>query len=723
MNLHRRNFSTHAKQWRRHRVPVALLIVLPCAWFWPLLAGFLPDFMDTVAYLYPMRMAVARQIREGTLPLWMPNIFSGAPLAANPQVAAWYPPQLLFYALPGAWSYGVLCVLHYVWGGLGVYACSYYFTRRRAASLFAALTFQFSSMLVSRLALAPHLYTSVWIPWMLLALELLLRRRAHRAPAMAALAGCVAMQLLAGSPQISYYTAIALAVYALVRLTQLRRRAWRGLLAAAFAGVVGIAIAAIQIVPMLELSSLVRRGEINLQRLQDQALNAQFAWRALVGFTGPTIEDTDSINAIGVGALLLCAVALFSRRFQSRSWALVAVGVVAWLLSLAVLVAVWFDAVPMYSRFHAPRRALVLWSVVGPVCAGLGAATLQRWFARRGFPKWSYGATLVVLSFGTVWMLPRLEREFTKPQQLEPLESYRKIIGDDRFLAIDPTFNYSYNSRRPDYGQSLMPNVAALGNLNDVQGYDPLVLERYAMARDWASERSGVFFPSHGAFFTDPNSPVLKLLAVQYLVGRFDLYDPGQLIPGRSIDVAATSASVELVHSHPGWPVYRYRELRPFAWTVANVLLTHTEDEALLGAAVDPYSTAYIRGARRGQSPQPFMQSLLPEKVVAEYIDARTIRIGFREPRKAIQANQFVCVAVTYAPGWSAVNEHPHQATVLATNGVILGVRVPKALQSVDLRYTPRYFWHSVVISAFGIYLLVRLLFGKPMRRRNGEVR
>src|SRR5690606_21190186 len=79
----------------------ALILVLPITlWFWPLLAGYLPDFMDTVTHGYPLRLEAARQWREGVLPLWNPYQFCGVPLAANAQASLWYPPIFLFYLIP-----------------------------------------------------------------------------------------------------------------------------------------------------------------------------------------------------------------------------------------------------------------------------------------------------------------------------------------------------------------------------------------------------------------------------------------------------------------------------------------------------------------------------------------------------------------------------------------------------------------------------------------------
>ena len=46
------------REFTRHWKWLVVLAVLPALWWHPLLIGMLPDFMDTVAHLYPRRLEV-----------------------------------------------------------------------------------------------------------------------------------------------------------------------------------------------------------------------------------------------------------------------------------------------------------------------------------------------------------------------------------------------------------------------------------------------------------------------------------------------------------------------------------------------------------------------------------------------------------------------------------------------------------------------------------------
>ncbi|MEQ8821051.1 MAG: lasso peptide biosynthesis B2 protein [Sumerlaeia bacterium] len=692
---------------RRDRLPLLVLTILPIVWFFPLLTGKLPDFMDTVTQLYPYRLAVARQLHHGTLPLWLPNIFSGMPLAANPQVAAWYPPNLIFYLLPNPIGNGIICILHYWIAGMGAYA---YARQQRcvpAASLFAGIAFAFGSFLISRIALTPHLYTAAWMPWMFLAIERAVAAHSGLRPNRATLAVAVlfAMQVLAGSPQIGYYTAMALPIYWIGRAASLRgvrgvaEAFAQGFAAAVLAGL----LAGIQLVPSLEFLAATERGAIDIGKLQGQGLNGPFLWKALVGGTGNPIEDTDSIYAIGLGLFALIPLGLLRRRHRPVALPLLAIGGLGYLLAMGPLVPLWAKVLPLYGSFHAPRRALVLWAVAGPLVAAMGAQRLLLLARRHRLPRFAAPAALALLLIPTAWMLPRLEREFTDTSRFKPPAKLLATLGTDRYLTIDPSLNYSYASRAPEYGHSLMPDLAAWHDTHDVQGYDPLVLERYGIARRLASARSGVFYPSHGAFFTDPGSPILRLMHAQYLIGRWDLFDPGRVIPGASIDREALAGQLNLLIDHPKWPLWRYRDDRPLAWAVQRAVEVSTPEQAIPTAAAqpDPYRVAFV------EQPLALAPQASPPEVAAAWDDARTVAVRLQEPARQ---ETLVCIAVSWMKGWTATGgDSGEPLSVLPANGFLAGVLVPPGESGFVLRYAPASFWRGAMLSLAGLILLVAL--------------
>ncbi|CAN5247744.1 hypothetical protein BH09SUM1_BH09SUM1_10600 [soil metagenome] len=684
-------------------LPALILFGLPVIWWWPLLSGCLPDFMDTVAQLYPYRIAVARQLHAGYLPLWLPNQMSGMPLAGNPQVAVWYPLQWIFFILPTPFGNGLVCLLHYWIGGFGAYCAARRLGCLRVAALFAALSFQFGSMMVSRIALTPHLYAVVWIPWMIASIEYAIRRSGGAATrGMLGVSLAFAMQLLAGAPQITFYTVPIIGAYWLARSARCGRDMVRALAFGAVAALVGGMIAGVQFIPTAEFVRNSARAEIAPEELQREALNGSYLWRALVGGTGEKIEDTDSINAIGLGGLLAMPFGFSRRRRRFPVALMLGFGVLSLLLSAGALTPFLLRWDPGFSRFHAPRRALIMWSVIGPLAAGIGFQQIAVLLRRRRAPAFATPGLALVLLLPVAWMLPRLERAFTTGENLKANEQIARIVGGDRFLAIDPTFAYSYNSRRADYGKSLMPNLAAWHGLNDADGYDPLVPKRYAMAADLACKDSGHLYPSHGVFFTDPMSPVLRLFAVGHLLGRFDVYQPSRLGPAVKLDVAETSASVVLERADERWPLFRYREERPNAWAVRRVVRVASPEEALASA---------VRLGTLGGAAFVEEQLQMPEgsdlpKVVAEELLNGSFTVSLEPPPVR---DTLVCVSASWMPGWRARAGSGMRLLTVPADGVIVGVVVPAGVSAFDLSYRPMSFTRGALVTLCGLILFLAI--------------
>ena len=60
----------------------------------------IPFGSDTQLIFYPQRAFMAKEIREGSLPLWNPCEFCGLPTVGTFQASLFYPLTGLFYLLP-----------------------------------------------------------------------------------------------------------------------------------------------------------------------------------------------------------------------------------------------------------------------------------------------------------------------------------------------------------------------------------------------------------------------------------------------------------------------------------------------------------------------------------------------------------------------------------------------------------------------------------------------
>lgn len=161
---------------------------------------------DIGAWWHPTMVSVQRMVREGTLPFWNPGPGFGMPLLANPNFQLAYPPTWLVPALGPAAYFRLFVVAHAALAAGGTLLLARTLGASRPAALVAALLWTGCGPLLSSVSMYHHFASACWMPWVLAALwRLVLAPTAGRA---AALAAASALQLLAGSADLVFMTAL-----------------------------------------------------------------------------------------------------------------------------------------------------------------------------------------------------------------------------------------------------------------------------------------------------------------------------------------------------------------------------------------------------------------------------------------------------------------------------------------------------------------------------------
>ena len=169
---------------------------------------------DTFLQFFHSRDFGFSQILQGNLPLWNPYLFSGTPYVGIMQSAVLYPVNWIHLLLPTDRAINLEIALHVYLTGLGMYFWTRNRRLHRGACLMAAVLWMFGAPYFLKITaghLAP-LAAMCWIPLLLLSIDLLFDQRFRDGCLLGIFAG--AMQLLAGHPQTSYNTAIAILLYA-----------------------------------------------------------------------------------------------------------------------------------------------------------------------------------------------------------------------------------------------------------------------------------------------------------------------------------------------------------------------------------------------------------------------------------------------------------------------------------------------------------------------------
>jgi hypothetical protein len=405
---------------------ICLLWILVIALFRKIgLAGRVLASGDVFTYFYPYWAEATRAIRAGRLPLWNPYLFMGSPFLANSQVGVFYPLNWpLWLILPAYRSVHVTILLHlclaafnaYLWGRTSL-------RLGRVGAWVAGAMFALGGYLGAQVEHVNQLQGLAWLPLILALYDRsqiptphLLRR--HSRTAFAGLAIVLALVFLAGHTQTAFVSLVGLATYGLgpPLWAVVRQREWRPLIRGALCLVVaaglGVALAAVQLVPTWELSRLsVRAGGLPFNERVSFSLAPLYLARALLpGFGDPVppehIEHVAYVGVVGL-ALVAFAVALRDVRRQARPFLpLVSLVFLGLFLSLGFynpLYLLLARFVPGFAHFRVPARWLALYALGMAALAGWGADGL--WLRRsRGVRRaagW-FSAVWIVL---TVWAI------------------------------------------------------------------------------------------------------------------------------------------------------------------------------------------------------------------------------------------------------------------------------------------------------------------------------
>ena len=342
------------RRFRTDSLPLVLLIVLPLLWFSPVLftgktllpydnlyqsepwRTLRPDTVphngllsDLVLENAVWKLHVRRTLAQRELPLWNPQLFTGAPFFAAGQASVAYFLSVLFYLLPVEAAYGWFTAIQLAIAGVNAYLLGRTLKLRPVAALFSGIAFQFSGFLIVSVVFTMVIAAAAWLPLLLAIIERIIQKQEEKGiaafrPIPYVVAGAVVTGLvsLAGHPEFLYYTLLTAGIYTAARLLAAWRtiraggeseaqersayvdprsiprgagRTLRALLKIAvwllLLALLGLAFGAVQLLPLFELAQQnFREGSASYRQVID------WAWpnRQILSFVLPDIFGNPS---------------------------------------------------------------------------------------------------------------------------------------------------------------------------------------------------------------------------------------------------------------------------------------------------------------------------------------------------------------------------------------------------------------------------------------------
>lgn len=535
------------------------------------------EFSDLTITHLPNAIYLLHSIKNyGEIPFWSDLIFSGYPFAANPLAGLWYPPGWVAYGFPLPFGFNLAVFLHLLWGAIGIQRFLNFQGLRQEASLLGAIGFLIMPKLFAHFG-AGHItliYAICWTPWILY--NHWANKKNSRWLISASILGLIA---LADVRWLAYAVLLwgGFVLYEMI----LQVKSGKGLqlnkiveIPLVLAG--AVLLAAVLLLPLAQYTDLSTRS---LMKLQDVAIFSL----PLEELLGLWIPDFGGFAewVLYPGAVIFClgiySFVIPSVRKKTMFW---------WLVVLITLILSFGRALPFYSvisslpgmdLLRVPTRFYFLGGIGFAILAAFGLNDLlEREKLYRPDPVFFMtpfaaftcflGVGFIVVGqvvpdnliwglinlLGCLLLIAAIERirriakcggsvliallildlslvNLKSIQMVRAENVYSERIAVVNFLKSQ---QYAFRVYTPSY--SVPQHIAALHQINMVNGADPLILRNYQEFFNKAS-RIGTSsysvtlppFPNDdpktdNQYFT-PDLQLMSLLGVRFVVSDFDI--------------------------------------------------------------------------------------------------------------------------------------------------------------------------------------------------------
>lgn len=701
--------------------------------FWPvwiLQYRFPKGGGDLWGQLQPVWSFISEWLHRGIIPLWNPRITAGDPIVAEGQYGLFNPlnwPVFAFSPVPD-WIITLRGILPVWLAGFGLFLYlrkSPMWRMKRNAALIAAVAYMFSDPFVAHLG-HPHFNDALaLLPWVLLAMDYCIQTFYGVTWAGLAL-GCL---LLTGHGQGVLYTSLTVGAYALLLSFHGKGKAIILRLARfLLVGVIAAGIAAPSLLPAIERFPLTLRNIVphELRR------GYEFPIEMLVSLITPDYYGR-GINGywarwnrvegpyIGMTAFILACIGLMTHLKQTRTWALIILGVTATLFALGYAGPIFpnLSHLPLFESSWKTARAIFLLSLPLSISAGMGIEWLESAVKSRA-KAWILVLCIVGLFLWIVspYAVNKVPAGYARQQALEGIRLASLIcfvtalfgliyatkctlskVGLILLLLAELTITGAFVDTEPAPHLADDPHNGSIEFLKSDTGWFRVDVD--ANAR-------GLWSPSaiQAAGFESPqgsgNPMELAAFSQLYWAVPFKGSPAYQLFGSKYIIVAKDEP--------PGgegiWPVFTDDPLIDIhlntnaltrIWLIYNTEQVDGIEQAhtrILASDFNPSFTATIENG------PAFTNEGSGTLEVIKYLPNR-IQIGVRTSTTAL-----LVLSDMFYPGWDArVDKQP--AVIYRSNGIFRGVIVPEGQHIVTMNFFPKSLQQGLGLCMISVILMI----------------
>ncbi|HUR23984.1 MAG TPA: YfhO family protein [Acidimicrobiales bacterium] len=716
----------------------------------PAKASSVSVMLDQADFLHPRQVFLHRTLKtDGAIPLWDPMSFGGHPFFAESGSRLAYPPlvQLSLFFDP-SWTHDLYIILHLFVAGIAAYALMRTFGVGMGGALLTGVAWAFSSYTLTWIMLEQFVAAAALLPVGVLCV----RRWYDRDSWNMLLAGAFVMGLLfiGSSVENSLFCYLCVIGYA-ASLALLRLiREWRNLTpgrrvalvaAPAVLALAALGVAAVALLPYLELSALSERASIAKFPRQVSETPLTYFLHLL---SPPRVYESVFLAVrvvvsgqvfVGTAVALLAAVGLFLRRPGSglgRSLV-----VLLFLFTLGTpLTTLALRLLPPLKELNGFGRSLFLWNLGLAVLGGLGLDALLRLLRTRAARaadasvgrRWTALAVAVValciavtgaqlLAYGRDINPPFQDRSETALYPSTPgIDAVRAELGGPlgRSRVIPVSVPGRYSVLLGASGMAL--DLPSVGGYNTVL---PATVTKLSRVIAGEPVESALATDTPGTFLAHYASPVVRtdLLARTGIAAV--LGSPEMTLDASWAPAALPGRGLRQTYAGPDATVYQVIGRIPRATVVTEAIWAGSSPEALrrfVDRSFDGRRQVVLEGDPSGPT-APAGPIPAPAKVEWREDRPDTIRLSV-----TAQQPGWLVLLDGWDKGWKAT-VNGRAAEVRRANYNFRAVAVPAGTSTVDFSYQPASVTVGGWITVVSITLIACAMVPEWARRRRAARR
>lgn len=811
----------------------------------------IPNGGDVNVQFYPQFYFFSTSLKQKTFPLWNPYIFAGFPAFADPQSGFCYPIHLILFGLLNIEiAFGLDLAVHFLLAGWFTYLYLREIGINRAGAVLSGICYMFSSFLVPKILLPPLLFSSVYLPFSMLAVERICKSSNFGIGNCFIAVIAFSLLLLSGYPQYVVTIFLISLIYALCRIFQLsfvvekkiksrkfgklctiaillilflalvlhkigkrqteliigslwllgfisiilailtiRKIHWNyklvGLLCLKlfFSILLAILLSAVYLLPGYELY----RHSMRVGMASPGFVRGVLFFKHLPNivrdlFEGKGIGDFEISGYIGATPLLLILLTLTNRLFDNRFRKYI---IIFWLLLLFSIALVFLEPqtvsfviqyVPIIRHFNVLHRYLLIFIFSLSVIAGFALHSILSYsngiseilipslsifislsllfsflYGQHLIMNLLVGLTLflsfflakelkldyilsllpvVVIVITLIELHPKFVNyplEYISPAKLYPSDPcYLNLVKKEQNLYRCFSFLDERQIQIPTntslLAQLLIPNVASIYKIRDVQGYNPMILARYREYIDLLNQNTNADSllekKTHYALINSVDSHLLDLLNVKYVISASPLiHEKLEFVNMSETTVKVTGNQSELATKIY---IYRNRNCLPQAFIVYQAELNkdlHSTLKQLSNKEVNPRTEVILNETFEKVAEMKFKLNARINSVTSQ-TQWRVNLINFSPNQIEYETYSaetgFLVLSELYYPGWCAyIDRKPTK--ILRANGIFRAIFLPAGMHKVKFRYLPSsLLWGLFISSATGLGLVLFIILKKP---------